>query len=62
MSSSGCSFLDAMESAMKWIEVGRDVVLAGDFNVHFNTEQRKVALLCDLFEGYGLKKRWVTPA
>lgn len=50
------TFLDALQSALQSIGYNRNIVVAGDFNVLFNSDQREAGYTCDLFESYGFQK------
>lgn len=60
---SGCflNFLEALEDALQKIEHNKKMIVAGDFNVYFNTNDQNATTLCDLLESYGLHKTIQNP-
>lgn len=60
---SGCflSFIEALEDALQKIDYNKNMIVAGDFNVYFNTNEQNAITLCDLLESYGLHKTIYNP-
>ena len=42
------TFLSVVESTFNRISVNKSVIVAGDFNVHFNTNEKNTTDLCDI--------------
>lgn len=50
------TFLNVVEDVLKKVGAEKNIVLAGDFNVHFGTNEKQNLLLCDMLETFGLKQ------
>lgn len=52
---SGCfnTFMEGIENAINIIGLNKNILLAGDFNVHFGTDARECLELCCLLQSYG---------
>nr|CAI5870104.1 unnamed protein product [Callosobruchus analis] len=55
------TFLPALEETLSSIGVDKDIVVAGDFNVHFGTLEPEANQLCDTLESFGLKQTIYEP-
>ena len=55
------TFLAVVEEILSSVGVGREIVVAGDFNVHFGTSEPEASQLCDTFEGFGLQQTIYEP-
>nr|CAI5847843.1 unnamed protein product [Callosobruchus analis] len=55
-SPSGCfgTFLESIEKILTGLKDSREIILAGDFNIHFNTTDTKAEQLGDLLNSFGL--------
>lgn len=49
-------FLDLIEEAVNIIGPSKNIMIAGDFNVYFGTEQNRAVQLCEMLEIYGLRR------
>ena len=54
-------FLDSMHRVLSGMDPNRNILVAGDFNVHFGTKDKGVENLEDCFGIYGLKSNFVSP-
>ena len=50
-------FLDILEQAISIIGANKNVILAGDFNLHFGTEKDEVGTFLNVMETYGLNQQ-----
>nr|CAI5833916.1 unnamed protein product [Callosobruchus analis] len=55
------TFLPALEETLSSIGVDKDIVVAGDFNVHFSTLEPEANQLCDILGSFGLKQTIYEP-
>lgn len=49
-------FLDILYQALSIVSLKKDIILCGDFNVHFGTDQRECITVCDFLESYGFER------
>lgn len=59
----GCfvTFLNVLQNILGRLGINRNIVLAGDFNVHFNTGQTEAVQLCDVLESHGFVQTITAP-
>ena len=50
-------FLDKIILLLDKLDITKNIVVTGDFNVHFNTADQRALQLCNLFGSFGLKQR-----
>lgn len=50
------AFLSVLEGLLSEWGTGKNLVVMGDFNVHFGTEDRAAVLLCDLLGSHGFER------
>lgn len=50
------SFLAKMDQTLTMIGIQKNIILLGDFNVHFGTKEKDEMALCDLLTSYGFKQ------
>lgn len=55
------TFLIAVEEILAEIRSKVNIIIAGDFNVHFNTNQAEATRFCDSMVSYGLKQTIYEP-
>ncbi|CAH1967448.1 unnamed protein product [Acanthoscelides obtectus] len=55
------TFLESMEGILTQLSRNRQIILAGDFNVSFNTLDVNTSKLCDLLASFGLERTIFEP-
>ncbi|KAK9886292.1 hypothetical protein WA026_015803 [Henosepilachna vigintioctopunctata] len=50
------TFLSSLNSLFGVIGANRRIILAGDFNVHFGTDETASLQLCDMMAGFGMQQ------
>lgn len=49
-------FLEKITLSLVKLDITKNIVVTGDFNVHFNTDDQRVVQLCNLFDSFGLRQ------
>ena len=50
------AFLANIEEILNRLGTNKKIILAGDFNVHFGTNENEAVALCDIMQSFGFKQ------